>query len=712
MPLDWHSFRTSQRAPPKATDPRRRMRRVTVLFALLMAVVFVRGVQTEWAEGPEYRKRALQPLRREQTLPGVRGRILARDGTVLARDEQTLALAVHYRQLEQPANERWLRRTARRRLTRAERDDPDRVADEMRRVLAERDALAERLAQLAGVSMDRWRIRAARVQARVERIAQSVSERHGREMPVAEQRDYHVMAAALAMAAAAQIEGNPERFPHTRIVPQTRRVYPAGALAAHVIGYLGMVGPDDLDAEAGVSGERSQFSRHDGGNGLRHSRQAAKMEPSPSPASAHPDDLLGRAGVEAHYNRLLYGRRGTLVELTDHGGRIISAHRTGEPGVGKDLVLTLDSGVQRAAEELLDAALRRRAVEYPHARPGGGAVVVMNAQTGALLAAASAPRFRPDVFLPGAEHDRRRLLDDPAGPLVDRVRGMTLPPGSVFKVVTAAALLADPEFRPRQAHFCQGYLKHADAHRCAVFVRRGRGHGEVTLADALCVSCNVYFFHHAGQMGADRLVDWAARFGFGQPTGVDLPGEAPGVLPTPATLETIEGRPWRTADTYAVSIGQGSLTATPLQVARMMAAVANGGRPVTPHVLSRVGLTEAPAGSDEADPAAGGDGRKIAAPQPVVPLDDAVLRHLAEGLRRVVADPTGTGHATMYAESISLAGKTGTAETLPGSPAHAWFAGYVPADRPRYVVVVALEHAGDAATAAGPVVKRLVGLLR
>ncbi len=688
MPVDWHDFRTPHAPPPEATDPRRRMRRVMVLFAVLMAAVFVRAVQTEWTEGPEYRKRALQPLRREATVPGVRGRILARDGTVLARDEQPLALAVHYRQLEQPADERWLRRTARRRLTRAERGDPRRVDDEMQRVLAERDALAARLAQLAGMSMDRWRVRAAQVQARVERIARSVSERHGREMPVAEQLDYHVMAEALPMTAAAQIEGNPERFPDTRIVPQTRRVYPGGTSAAHVIGYLGRVGPDEpaaagLQAEAGVS-----------------------------VAPVHPDDLLGRAGVEARYNHLLYGRRGTRVELTDHGGRIVSAHRTLEPGVGKDLVLTLDSGLQRAAEELLDAALRRRAVEYPHARPGGGAVVVMNAQTGALLAAASAPRFRPDAFLPGAEHDHRRLLDDPAGPLVDRVRGMTLPPGSVFKVVTAAALLADPEFRPREAHFCQGYLEHPDAHRCAVFVRRGRGHGEVTLPDALCVSCNVYFFHHAGRMGAARLVDWAGRFGFGQPTGVDLPGEAPGVLPTPATLETIEGRPWRTADTYAVSIGQGSLTATPLQVARMMAAVANGGRLVTPHVLSRVGLTEPPAGSDEADPAAAVEAHKLAAPGAVAELDDGMLRHLAEGLRRVVADPTGTGHATMYAESISLAGKTGTAETLPGSPAHAWFAGYVPADRPRYVVVVALEHAGEAAPAAGPVVKRLVNLLR
>ncbi len=689
MRIDWHHFRNPRAAPAGATDPRRRMRLAAFGFAALMGAVFVRGVQPEWAEGPEYRRRALQPLRRTQSVPGVRGRILARDGTVLARDEQVLALAVHYRHLEEPPNEGWLRRTARRRLTKVERADSGRIASEMERVHAERREVARHMAQLAGMSDDRWRVQASQIQARVERIAQTVSQRHGREMAVAEQLDYHVVANDLPMAAAAHIESNPDRFPAARIVARRHRVYPAGTMAAHVVGYLGKVGPDDLAAGSG-------------------STQAPHHRP-------HPDDLVGRAGVEAAYNHLLYGHRGLRVELTDHGGRILSAHRKVEPGVGKDLVLTLDSGLQRAAEELLDAALRRRAVEYPKARPGGGAVMVMNARTGALLAAASAPRFPPEVFLAGSEPAIGRLLNDPAGPMVDRVCRMTLAPGSVFKVVTAAALLDAPAFLPLERHECRGYLEHPGAHRCAVFVRWGTGHGDVALADALCVSCNVYFFHHAGRMGAERLVDWASRFGFGRPTGIDLPGEAPGVLPAPNTLESIEGRPWRTADTYALSIGQGSLTATPLQVARMMAAVANGGMLVTPHVVSRVGLTELAGGPDDplqqSSPGQAATRRQVAAPQPVDRLSDDILAHLAEGLRRVVADPKGTGHATIHGHSIAVAGKTGTAETVPGSPPHAWFAGYLPAENPRYVVVVALEHAGEAATAAGPLVKRLISAL-
>ena len=165
---------------------------------------------------------------------------------------------------------------------------------------------------------------------------------------------------------------------------------------------------------------------------------------------------------------------------------------------------------------------------------------------------------------------------------------MALPPGSAFKVVTAVALLESASVDPEKAFFCQGYLHQPDRQRCEIYVRQGVGHGDVTLADALGVSCNVYFFHFAGLMGPRPLVAWAERFGFGRPTGVDLPGEAVGTLPSPENIRQLEGHAWRTADTQSMAIGQGSLTATPLQMVRMMAAVANGGRLVTPHVVERV----------------------------------------------------------------------------------------------------------------------------
>jgi len=207
-------------------------------------------------------------------------------------------------------------------------------------------------------------------------------------------------------------------------------------------------------------------------------------------------------------------------------------------------------------------------------------------------------------------------------------------------------------------------------------------------------------------------LDWAARFGFGRPTGIDLPGESAGSLPTgdcPNFLDAAgengtapfgvrEGRKRQTAAAPMLAVGQGELTATPLQVAVMMAAVANGGRRVVPHVVAR-----------------GDCPNFYVSNNGTVPLENsptgaslATLQAVREGLRRVVADPRGTAHETVDLESVSIAGKPGTAETGPGAAAHAWFAGYAPAENPKIVFVVALEHAGDAAAAAGPIAKRLV----
>jgi len=706
---DWHRINAERRHAPAVVDPRRRLRIGFGLFALGLVAIFARAVQIEVTDGETFRREARQPLRREKSLPGIRGRILARDGTVLAHDRKALAVAVHYRWLEQPADERWLRHTVRGRLTGKERRDPERVAEERARLLAERNGLARRLAAMCDISLQQWERRSRRIQARVERVAESVNRRHretaaeatperpapttwtarlarwlseglddSRTAPalepivVAEQLDYHVIVEDVPLKVVARIEGDPDRYPGVRLIEQTRRVYPAGPLAAHVLGHLGHVTAEEMKAEKRAG------------------------------PSYHADDLIGRAGLERQYESLLRARRGVAVEWTDHLGRVVSCSREREPGVGRDLVLTIDSRLERDVETLLDAALARREVQGLKPERAGGAIVVMDVRDGALLCAASAPRFDPGVFLSGTSSQRAALLSDPGHPLLDRCRQMAIAPGSVMKTVTAAALLESGEADPREPFHCQGYLHDPDRQRCALFVRHGTGHGNVTLTDALAESCNVYFFHHAARLGPDPLVDWFARFGFGMPTGVDLPGAASGTLPMPANIAELEGHDWRSGDTLALAVGQGSMTATPLQVARMIAAVANGGRLVTPHVVSRLGLPLVPG-----DVAANDDPIEVPPPRPIPGLDSAGLEVLREALTRVVADPRGTAHATVFTEDISIAGKTGTAETSGDRGPHAWFAGYVPAEEPRYAIVVALEHAGNAGQAAGPVVRRL-----
>ncbi len=648
---DWHQFHLDEATSPTVVDSRRRLLICRVVFLLLIGVVFGRAVHIEVTQGAAFRDIATKPISKESSIPGIRGRILAVDGTVLALDKDVLAVAVKYRYLEDPPDSGWLRRTARARLDATERKDPQRILDAEAEVRTERLELATRLADLGGLTRQQYQRRARRIQARVVAIAESVARRRGKKTVIAEQLDAHILIEDVAPQVAARVKKHPEQFPGVEVIEHSRRTYPLGTMAAHVLGHLGPVKKDELT-------------------------------PGGSLPAYHSGDLVGRAGLERQYETVLRGRRGVAVELTDHGGRTVERFNSLQPGAGHDLVLTLRPQLQRAAETLLDSALRRSAIRTDRVETSGGAIVVMDIHSGALLAAASAPRFDPGLFVGGSPDEVARLLADPRHPLFDRVSQMAIPPGSVFKTVTAAALLESAAVDPSQPFFCQGYLHRPDRQRCAIFVRHGVGHGEVTLGDALAQSCNVYFFHHAGEMGLEPLVDWAARFGFGRRTGVDLRGEAAGIVPDAATA----------ADTQSTAIGQGSLTVTPLQVIRMTAAVANGGRLVTPHFVSR---------------------EQTPAPQPIPGLSSHTLAQIRAGLRRVVSDREGTAHATVHLETIAVAGKTGTAETGRGETGtdgadHAWFAGYVPADRPKLALVVVLEHAGNAATTAGPVAKRMV----
>ena len=368
-------------------------------------------------------------------------------------------------------------------------------------------------------------------------------------------------------------------------------------------------------------------------------------------------------------------------------------------------MLTLDPQLQRAAETLLDSALQRRAIRPEPAEPAGGAIVVMDVRSGAIRAAASAPRFDPNLFVRGQAAELDALFAERSHPLFDRVSKMAIPPGSVFKTLSAVALLEASAIDPDEPFFCRGYLNQPDRQRCAIYRRHGVGHGEVTLGDALAQSCNVYFFHHCGELGPGPLIDWAAKFGFGRPTGIDLPGEAAGGVPGPESIRQLEGHAWRPGDTQSLAIGQGSLTATPLQVVRMMAAVASGGKLVAPHLVSRLGLPEL---AEDESAGENNDPIRIPPPRPIPGLRPETLAIIRRGLERVVSDPEGTAHGAVYLETLAVAGKTGTAETGAGRADHAWFAGYAPAEQPKLAFVVALEHSGNAATAAGPVAKRLV----
>ena len=685
--FDWQQVVERETDEP-ATTSGGRLRWLLAFFCFILAAIFFRAVQLEVSDGPSSRQLAVEPRERTVSLPQTRGKILARDGTVLAGERKVQALAVQFQYLKNPPDPKWLRGLARARLPRAERRKSDRLAAMEAEVCGELAEMHRRLARLCDLSEAQWQFRAARIQRRVSALADHVNQRRldrfkaeadaetasdewglmaivsGLFAPpeqlapvplvIAEQVGFHRIVDDVPPELAGELEKNAKNYPGVKIVEITRRDYPLGPAAANWLGYVG------------------------------------------SDAMGQGDTPIGLTGIEGRAESMLHGEPGCEIQYTDHGGKLLSTVRQREPVAGRDVVLTIDAQLQLLAEQALDHALRRRDNQATIAtEPApGGAIVVMDVHSGEILAAASAPRFDPNLFTAG-DPRVEAILNDPRQPLFDRVAKMALAPGSVFKSVTALALVESKVIDPQAVFRCQGYLADPDRLRCQIFRQHGIGHGDVTLADALAQSCNVYFFHHATELGAARLLDWASRFGFGQPTGIEIVDEVAGHLPTSTQLRQL-------SQAQMFAVGQGPFTATPLEIVRVYAAIANGGYLITPRVTIDAPIDRAEQlGPSETLPPMS-DAARIAG------LTPAALDAVRAGLQRVVDDPNGTGYATVRLPSLAIAGKTGTAETGGNQQDHAWFAGYAPADAPRYAFVVVLEHAGSGAMAAGTVAKSLV----
>jgi penicillin-binding protein 2 len=676
------------------------------LSALALAAVFARAIQLEIREGPVFRGLATSPRAKTRALAADRGRILARDGTPLAIDRTARGLAIHYRYLEQPPDAGWLRRQARTRLSKSERRNEARIAQMQQVLRDELAALHFRLAQSCQVEPADWRWRVARVQRRVEALTALVDSRRQERFSaaqidreaqgesagwqlltglfsppaplapqgvlLAEHEAFHRLIDQVPDELVQEVTRNPGQFPGVRIVEYRQRSYPGGSLASHVVGHV----------------------------------SAPPRVESQDPLSANANvPVVGRQGIERHYEDRLRGRRGVEARSVDHRGRLLTTQVEQTPLAGQDVILTLDPSLQAAAEQLLDRTLRRQqrarsgdrdpairtADQQPNNDRVGGAIVVLDVRNGDVLAAASAPRFDPNWFATG-DSRVEELLADAGKPMFDRVARMAIPPGSVFKALTAVALVQQNVIEPPTPLRCQGYLDDPGRLRCQLFQQHGIGHGNVTLADAIGQSCNVYFFHHAEALGSTALLETAHRFGFAAPTGIALPEEAAGQLPDDEQLRSLELLRYLT-------VGQGSITATPLQIARLYAAIANGGYLVDPRLtLEQPATGPIKAGANSA----GIRGHKIEG------LSPATLAAVRQGLERTVADPSGTAFETVRLPTVAIAGKTGTAEAGHAHDDHAWFAGYAPCEAPRVAFVVAIEHGGSGAQVAGPIAKALV----
>ncbi len=453
----------------------------------------------------------------------------------------------------------------------------------------------------------------------------------------------------------AMIEARQEDLPGAIIEPEHRRHYPYAGLASHQLGYIGKV-------------SQSQRKHEQADIGL----------------------LIGQGGLEKVYDKYLRGIAGRRMIQVNAAGRKVKDLGIEEPRPGTDIYLTMDLDVQTAAEE----GLGDRA----------GAVVAMDPNSGEIFALASHPNYDPNLFPRGiSPKDWVRLMNDPSHPLYNRAIQSVYPPGSTFKVIVSLAGLETGVIKLDDKVTCRGGLKLGNhTFRCW----KKEGHGPISFHDAIVQSCDVYFYTMGDRIGWDRVAEYARKLGYGSLTGILLPDEKPGLIPTTDWKKKRTGDVWRTADSYINSIGQGFVLVSPIQAAQMISAVANGGTFYRPTLLKMSRNREtgvAKAFSSE--------------PKHKIVLDPGALEEVRRGLLGVTSEPGGTAHGAAT-PMTTVAGKTGTAQVIAQKVAgrklsantrdHAWFIGYAPADNPKIAVAVLVEHGGHGGSAAAPVAKKVI----
>jgi penicillin-binding protein 2 len=441
------------------------------------------------------------------------------------------------------------------------------------------------------------------------------------------------------------VRENWSQFPSLKVETRMRRRYPSHGVGAHVFGYVGEVTNEDVAAAA------------DG--------------------AYQPGDFLGKAGLERQYEETLRGTPGQrAIEVTASGTSLGEVAELSIPPVpGKDLHLTIDYHMQSFLDSLLSA------------RPNPSAAVVLDVETGGIIAASSHPCYDPNEFAMGVSPSLlNELLTDETKPMFNRISHARYPPASTFKMVVTYAILTNRLLDPgRILVYCDG------THRFGNRVFRcweEAGHGGMNLTSAIVHSCDIYFYRAAEMLDVDVLAQAASDFGFDRKTGIDFPVEVAGNVPTRRYYDKRHGKGrWTQGLMINNAIGQGEYLATVLHVARMSAAIANGGWLVEPHFVDH-------AGDDRP-----GEWSRTR----IEDLSGPTLAFLQRAMTLVVEQPGGTAH-WLRIPWLRFAGKTGTAQN-PHGDHHSWFTAYAPVDNPRIAMALIIENAGHGSEVAGPITR-------
>ncbi|HKA01647.1 MAG TPA: penicillin-binding protein 2 [Candidatus Solibacter sp.] len=572
--------------PPLRDDTRFAAGRIAV-FQYCSVIIFLFLISGFWrlqVQNPEfYGERAQQNSIKSVPIPGPRGRILDRDGRIIAENHSSFRLILAREQLK----------------------------DEHLRSIAQ------------GLDLDY-----AELAAKVQRMR-----KQSKWVPI-------ILKDELTQADLAFVDSHHDFFPELVRVESTPRLYPKDGMLAHVIGYTGEVSEQELD--------------------------------SPEYAKYYAGDIVGKFGIEKQYNDLLTGQDGQRQVLVDNRGQVRQTIGVKPPVAGKDLQLTIDLDIQAVAELAMDGPNKELHVNHKN-----GAVVALDPRNGEVLAMVSRPTFDPNKFIGRIKaKDWKEIAENPDHPLLNKALQAQQAPGSTFKPIVALTGLETGTVDPSWGVHCSGGVKLYDRYQHCWHV-----HGGVTMHRAIAESCDVFFYTLGAKLGIDKLATYAGIVGFGQKTGIDLPHEAEGLVPSEKWKMRLYHDRWHVGETPSVAIGQGALTVTPLQLARAEGGMAIGGRWYKPHMV------KLPPDQLKYDEWA---------------LNPDNVKVVKDGMYGVVNEGGASTGRRCQLPNIEVCGKTGTAQLASYDymkasgrkdlRENAWFVGFAPRENPEIVVVALFEH--------------------
>ena len=468
--------------------------------------------------------------------------------------------------------------------------------------------------------------------------------------------------------AVAEFSESSDKFPGINIVTEPVREYTSGTLASHILGYASTISAEEYE------------TRKD---------------------TYEQNDIIGKTGIEYVFEEYLKGQDGTKQIDMAVDGTITSEYTSEEAVAGSDIVLTIDSNLQKITEQALEANIQKIA-------SGGfsqtfdtkaGSCVVMNVKTGEVLAMASYPNYNPADFVGGISTENwNKYNTDPAKPLMNKAVQNSYAPGSIFKMVTAiAGLESGVVTRTERINDTGLYSKYGETWPCWYYTDYHRGHGRLNVSQAIERSCNYFFYETGDRMGIETLAKYAKYFGLGVKTGIELPSETSGAMATPEYAESV-GVTWTKGQTINASIGQGLDAFSPLQMAKYISMLANGGNDIDVTIVKSIIKSDGTeASTEEINNFVNQKLGLQSEESEDLTINQENLDAILEGMRSVTSDTTGTAYVRFQDFGISVGGKTGSAEAPSENGqeiVHAWFAGFAPFEDPEIAIVVMVENGG------------------